>query len=262
MRQSCLADVAKAGLMALRDTEAIILRCYPLGEADRLVSFYSRQLGRMRGVASGAKRIKTKFGGALEPLTHVRIWFAEKETRDLVRIQQCEVLASALEAHGDYQCSVSLGLLAEITEGVQPEREPNDPAFRLLLLAVREIVRTRKPRVPVLYFCLWTVRLAGWLPQLEECGKCGQVVGQGTPAYASAAHPLLLCAQCRLPGMRALSAAGIAAAREILQVKLEELMERPGPAQRGGDLLAFLLDVVEHQMERKLKTRAFLEPNR
>lgn len=248
--------------MAQRATEAIILRSYPLGEADRLVSFYSRQLGRMRGVAAGAKRTKTKFGGALEPLTYVRIWFAEKETRDLVRIQQCEVIESPLEAHGDYQCSVSLGLLAEVTEGVQPEREPSDPVFRLLLLAVREIVRRRQPQLAVLYFCLWSVRLAGWLPQFQKCGKCGRAVGEGTSAYASAVHPELLCAQCRLPGMRVLSAMGISAAREMLQAKLEDLAQRGWPAGKGRDLLVFLLDVVEHQMERKLKTRTLLEPNR
>ena len=248
--------------MALRDTEAIILRSYPLGEADRLVSFYSRTLGRMRGVAAGAKRTKTTFGGSLEPLMYVRIWFAEKETRDLVRIRQCEVIESSLAAHGDYECSVRLGLLAEVTEGVQPEREANDPVFRLLLLVTREIVRTKRAELPVLYFCLWTVRLAGWLAALGDCGKCGRAIGGGAAGYASAVHPVMLCGEHRLPGMRTISGESVTLARRMLQTKLEEFDAREWPAGRGRDLLAFLLDVIEHQMEKKLKTRGLLELNR
>ncbi|MBI3405783.1 MAG: DNA repair protein RecO, partial [Acidobacteria bacterium] len=222
----------------------------------------SRQLGRMRGVAPGAKRTKTKFGGSLEPLTYVRIWFAEKETRDLVRIRQCEVIESSLATHGDYQCSVALSLLAEVTEFVQPEREASDPVFRLLLLATREIERTRRAELPLLYFCLWSVRLAGWLPQFSQCGKCGREVGIGAPAYSSAIHPVLLCSSCKLPGMRLLSAPSISVAREMLQAKLEDFTKVDWPAGKGRDLLALLLDIVEHQIERKLKSRTLLEPNR
>lgn len=248
--------------MALRDTEAIILRSYPLGEADRLVSFYSRQLGRVRGVAAGAKRTKTTFGGSLEPLMHVRIWFAEKETRELVRIRQCEVIESSLPAHQDYGCSVRLALLAEITEAVQPEREPSDPVFRLLLLTTRAIVNTLQAELPVLYFCLWTVRLAGWLPQLTTCSKCNRPLGAEQGAYASGVHPAVLCGNCRLPGMRLLNAASLVVARNILQAKLEDLKAEEILAGKRTDLLSFLLDVIEHQIERKLKTRSLLELNR
>lgn len=248
--------------MPLRETEAIILRTYPLGEADRLVSFFSRQLGRMRGVAPGAKRTKTKFGSALEPLSYVRIWFAEKETRDLVRIRQCEVIESSLGTHGDYSCSVALSMLAEITEGVQPEREPSDRDFRLLLLAVREIAARKEPDLPLLYFCFWTVRLAGWLPQFSVCGKCGRAVGSGAAGYASPVHPVLLCGTCKLPGMRAISSASVELAQRMLTTKIEDLNTESWAVGKGRDLLAFLLDMVEHQVERKLKTRALLESNR
>lgn len=248
--------------MPLRDTEAVILRTYSLGEADRLVSFYSRQLGRMRGVAPGAKRTKTKFGSALEPLSYVRIWFAEKETRDLVRIRQCEVIESSLAAHGDYSCSLALSMLSEITENVQPEREPSDRVFRLLLLAVREVEARKEPELALLYFCFWSVRLAGWLPEFSACGKCRRVFGGGAAGYASPIHPVLLCGTCKLPGMRALSSQSIEFARRMLQAKLEDLRTQEWPSGKGRDLLAFLLDMVEHQIERKLKTRALLESNR
>ena len=84
--------------MPLHESEAIVLRSYPLGEADRLVSFLSRAMGRVRGVAAGARRTKSRFGSTLERLSHIRIWFFEKETRDLVRISQCEMIESFLDA--------------------------------------------------------------------------------------------------------------------------------------------------------------------
>src|SRR5690348_17568170 len=80
--------------MPLRESEAIILQSYPLGEADRLVSFLSRSMGRVRGVARGARRSKSRFGSALERMSYVRVWFFERETRELVQVNQCELIES------------------------------------------------------------------------------------------------------------------------------------------------------------------------
>ena len=87
-----------------------MLRSFPLGEADRLVSFLSRTEGRLKGVARGARRTKSQFGSTLETLSHVRIWFYERETRDLVRISQCELLESFYEAQKDYTTNLALAL--------------------------------------------------------------------------------------------------------------------------------------------------------
>ena len=83
--------------MPVHESEAIILQSYPLGEADRLVSFFSRTMGRVRGVAAGARRTKSRFGSTLERLSHVRIWFFERPSRELVRINQCELVESFLD---------------------------------------------------------------------------------------------------------------------------------------------------------------------
>ncbi len=80
--------------MPVFESEAIVLRSFPLGESDRLVSFLSRDHGRLRGVASGARRTKSRFGSTLEPLSYVRIWFYQRETRDLVRISQTDLIES------------------------------------------------------------------------------------------------------------------------------------------------------------------------
>ena len=101
--------------MPLRDSEAIILQHYALGEADWLVSFLTRTMGRVRGVAAGARRPKSRFGSTLERLSHVRIWFFERETRDLVRINQCELIESFVDVQRDYSSSLTLALASEVT---------------------------------------------------------------------------------------------------------------------------------------------------
>ena len=139
-----LSDAASARrlLMPARETEAIILKTFPLGEADRLVSFLGRSSGRLRGVAAGARRLKNRFGSTLEVLSHVQLWYVERETRDLVRIQQADMLESFHRAQSDYGLSTGLAVISEVAELVLPEREVSEAMFRLMLLTVREIERT------------------------------------------------------------------------------------------------------------------------
>src|ERR1700726_3085912 len=104
--------------MPLKESEAIVLRGYPLGEGDRLVSFLDRQAGRIRGVARGARLPKSRFGSTLELLSYIRIWYFERETRELVRINQCELLETFLDVQSDYVSGICLALISEVTEGV------------------------------------------------------------------------------------------------------------------------------------------------
>ena len=242
--------------MPLKESEAIILRSYSLGEADRLVSFLSRTMGRMRGVAQGARRPKSRFGSTLELLSHVRIWFYERETRDLVRISQCELQESFLDVQSDYDSGLALGLVSEVTEFILPEKEASDPAFRLLLLVARRIQRTRQPLLPVTYFALWTVKLGGWMPDLSRCSKCGRDLAAG--AFASVIRPGMLCCGCRLPGFRSLSGESILMARRMFQEKLEVFENGVEPRSLTA-LRDYMLDVIEHHAEKKLNTRKMLE---
>jgi DNA repair protein RecO (recombination protein O) len=242
--------------MPLNESEAIVLRCYPLGEADRLVSFLSRSRGRMRGVAKGAKRPKSRFGSTLEPLSYIRMWFFERETRELVRINQCELLESFLDAQKDYTQGLALALLAEINEVVLPEHEASDASFRLTLLTARQIRATGKTAAPLLYFVLWTVKLAGWLPDLSGCTKCGKSLA-GQPAFVSPARSGLACQDCRTPGLRTISRESMALAQKMLEQRLDKLDDSASGS--GQDLCEYLLDVIEHHAERKLTARRMME---
>jgi len=244
--------------MPARETEAIILKTFPLGEADRLVSFLGRTSGRMRGVAAGARRLKNRYGSALELLSHVQIWFFERETRDLVRIQQAELLESFHKAQSDYGLNTGLALVSEVAELVLPENETNEAMFRLILLTAREIERRASSALPLSYFAFWTVRLAGWLPRFDVCALCGKPLGEGT-AYQSAHFHGLLDEQHRRPGMRPVSRE----ARELAEVFARQRLDvlDNGLATLGGvkELREAGLNWVEFHSERKLGTRELLE---
>ena len=244
--------------MPARETEAIILKTFPLGEADRLVSFFGRSSGRMRGVAAGARRLKNRYGSALELLSHVRLWYFERETRELVRIQQAELLASFHKAQSDYQLNTGLALVSEVAERVLPEHEVNESMFRLILLTAREVERRASWALPLSYFAFWTVRLAGWLPRFEVCAVCGKPFGKGG-AYQGPHYPGLYDAEHRRSGMKPVSTearnlAGVFARQGLEQLE-EALSELPGVKE----LREAALNWIEHHAEHKLVTRGLLE---
>lgn len=238
--------------MPLRESEAIVLRSFPLGEADRLVSFLSRTEGRLKGVARGARRTKSEFGSTLETLSHVRIWFYERETRDLVRISQCEIVESFYEAQRDYTTNLALALVSEVVESVLPEREATDPVFRLILVVARTISLGKGIWLPLTYFALWSARLAGWLPSFERCQNCGKEYGDGGAYVLSSGE--FVCPDCRIGG-RHISRELLRIGRRMMSEKLERLVEAPPADADLKILLEDMLDIIERETERKLSTR-------
>jgi DNA repair protein RecO (recombination protein O) len=119
--------------MALMESEAIVLRTYPLREADLLVTLFTRAEGKVRGVARSAKKSKRRFGGALEPMTHVRAFYDVRERQELARLDACEVIESPLATEVSYARAVALAHVAELLDELLPDREANDAIFRLTL---------------------------------------------------------------------------------------------------------------------------------
>ena len=243
--------------MPLKESEAIVLRSFPLGEGDRLVSFLDRQFGRLRGVARGARMPKSRFGSTLELLSYIRIWYFERESRELVRINQCELIESFLDLQSDYQAGIYLALMSEITEAVLGEREVADPQFRLLLLAARAI-RTNGPSPAILaYFSLWTVRLGGWLGSFERCAQCGRAFGQEA-GYASPGSSGLACAECRDEWIKPISEVALSVGRAAVSGTLERLLKGNPSLAGSEEISSYALDILEHHMERKLVARQLL----
>jgi DNA repair protein RecO (recombination protein O) len=244
--------------MPARETEAIILKTFPLGEADRLVSFFGRSSGRLRGVAAGARRIKNRYGSTLEVLSHVQIRYVERETRDLVRIQECELLESFHRAQSDYGLSTGLAVISEIAERTLPEQEVGEPMFRLLLLTAREVERRGSWELPLAYFAFWTVKLGGYLPPMERCSSCGNVLGDHQ-AFHFAQAVGLHCENCRKAGMQPVGKSSRKLAPLFASKRLDEMELLPELAKPLEELREAALDWIEYQVERRLQTREFLE---
>ncbi len=252
------AASARRQLMPARETEAIILKTFPLGEADRLVSFLGRSSGRVRGVATGARRLKNRYGSTLEILSHVQLWYLEKETRELVRIQQAELLESFHKAQSDYGLSTGLAVVSEVAEVILPEHEVSEPMFRLVLLTAREIERTASWPLPLSYFSFWTVRLGGWLPRFDRCASCSSPFGT-QPAFYGALHSGLFCEKCRRSGMKPLHCESRDLAERFAAERLDRIAPEESMLGSAKELREASLSWMEHHSERRLTTRALLE---
>lgn len=159
--------------MPLHESECIVLKSYDLAEADRIVVLYSRDLGIIRGVAKGVKRLKSRFGSALEPFSVVNLEFFEKEDRELVSIQKAELVRSAFLAASSPLYLAVYSHIAELLAEFAPPRDPNETLYRMtracLEVNLDNIVLAEAVR---LYFDLWLLKLGGYLPDWRTCFRC------------------------------------------------------------------------------------------
>jgi len=243
--------------MALKQSEAIVLRSYPLREADLLVTVFTRAEGKLRGVAKAAKKSKRRFGGALEPLTYVRLYWEERERQDLARLDSCDVLESPMSREVDYPRAVALGYVAEVLDDVLPDREANDAIFRLALSVLGQL-RAGAIWMALTYFDLWLVRLVGLLPELGECIVCGAALN-GHRAWFHALEDGLMCAAHKRLASSEMSSESRSLAGEMFRSPVESFAGTPWPRQRGADLRKFLAQRIERHVEKKLVTAAMLE---
>jgi DNA repair protein RecO (recombination protein O) len=249
--------------MALRESEAIVLRTYPMREADLLVTLFTRAEGKVRGVARSAKKSKRRFGGALEPLTYVRAFYEVKEGQELARLDACEVLESPLATEVSYPRAVALGHVAELLDELLPDHEANDAVFRLALSVLR-VMSGADVWMPVTYFELWLTRLVGFLPELTECIVCGRSLN-GSRAYFHALADGLMCLDDKRLASSEISSESRAIAAQMFRAPVESFARNgtaaseAWPKARCADLRKFLTQTLQRHIEKKLVTAAMLE---
>jgi DNA repair protein RecO (recombination protein O) len=236
--------------------EAIVLRTWPFHEADLLISLFTRDQGKVKGVARHAMKSRRRFGGALEPATHVRAHYTERPRQDLVRLDSFEILWSPLTAPVDYLRTAGLQLVVEVLEEAMPDLAPEDNIFRLAL-ATLTAMQSGSLWLPVTYFCLWMNRLMGWMPELGHCAACGLDL-RGQTVWWSPTADGVTCYDDRRSGSRALSAESVAESYRIARTSLTQLMEEPWAKARAADLRAFAVAVLERHLERRLRSAAAL----
>lgn len=243
--------------MALKESEAIVLRTYPLRESDLLVTLFTRLEGKVKGVARAAMKSKRRFGGALEPLTYVRAFYDDRERQELARLDSCEVIESPMTSEISYPRAVALGHVAELLDELMPDRERSDAVFRLSLSVLQEM-RGPSLWMPLTYFELWMTRLMGWLPEFSECVTCGKSLN-GSRAFWHALADGLVCADDKRLASSEMSAESRKIAAQMLKSRVGEFATIDWPKPVAADLRKFLIQTLQRHIEKKLVTAGMLE---
>src|SRR5688572_32866273 len=220
--------------MPLLECDAIILKTYPLGEADRIVAFFSREHGKVRGVANGARKMKNRFGAALEPLTHSRLQFFEKENRDLVRIQSAEILDSPMALFTDYDRAVFAGHLVDLTDRFLPEHQPHDAVFRLVRMMQQALDKACPLDIAACYFEVWMLRLAGIFPDFFTCFSCSKSLEAGEERHLARRPQAVICGTCDHPGSVAVHPEVAPVLQWVLRNRLEGTGQSTGEGFERG----------------------------
>lgn len=239
--------------MPIHATDAIVLRTYPLGESDRLVVFLTRDQGKKRGVARGARRSRRRFGGALEPLTRVRLAYFEKEHRELVVLDYAEPVQSPLLS-SDVEALSQATYFAELLDAWAPQDHPNERLFRLGAAAVGAMARGVPPGLLARYFEYWLLRLEGVYPALDVCARCGKPL-EAIGAQLAADADALICLGCAPRAEADLSPTGLAFLRLAARQPPETVPPDALPERAGRELERLHGALLARHLEREPRSR-------
>jgi len=179
----------------LYSADALVLRTYKLGEADRIVVFLTRDRGKKRGVAQSARRTRSRFTGALEPLTEVRVAYFEKEQRELVSLNFAEPVRSPLSTPNPDALGYS-AYFAELIDAGAADADPDERLYRLGVATLEAVTAGGAVEPLARYFECWLLRLQGVYPPEVACGVCGQEFGAGDGAFLAVDGHGFVCRSC------------------------------------------------------------------
>lgn len=182
--------------MGLIETDALVLKSYGLSEADKIVVFLTHEFGLVKGVAKGAKRLKSKFGGSLEPFSIVRLQYYQKEERELVSIRQIDLLTSYFEKASEPLFLQKFTYLADLLVEFAPPNDPNEKLFRMAK-ACLEVADNSAITLDslILYFEVWLLKLNGYLPNWNNCEICKREIVTESANLQINFH--LICKMCQ-----------------------------------------------------------------
>ena len=191
--------------MALLETEALVLRTYNFGEADKIVVCLTHSAGLVRAVAKGCRKLKSRFGAALEPFTLVKITCYLKENQELVSLNQAEILKSHFDLSGNAETLAGLAYMGDLVIEFSPPYEPNERLFRMVKACLDAVCQSQGDLQLILrYFEIWLLRLEGYLPDIRRCGECQRAFDENEPAFVNA-DSVFRCRACSQGSGSALS---------------------------------------------------------
>ncbi|MDX2030645.1 MAG: DNA repair protein RecO [Blastocatellia bacterium] len=249
--------------MPLHDTDAYVLRTFSIQEADKICVFFTRKEGKLRGVAQGARRMKSRYGASLEPFTEVSLVFFQKENRELVSISSCEILRSQFVEGLSSERLGLLHYLAELVIEFAPDHEPNDLVYRLISATMDALKDLPAEKLPALarYFEIWMLKLAGFFPDWRQCGACARDLEIDRSVWLTPdGSPL--CADCSGRRGDELTPGEWRVIREILTQAPGRFVASPRDARE--DRLLQLVGATAYEMivrilERNLRSIALLD---
>jgi DNA repair protein RecO (recombination protein O) len=182
--------------MATIETEALVLRTYNFGEADKIVVVLTQAAGVVRGVANGCRKLKSRFGAALEPFTLIKLTWYEKENKELVSLRQAEIIKSHFDLLSQAETLTGLAYMGDLVIEFSPPHEANDNLFRMVKACLEAINQAPADIQLVLrYFEIWLLRLQGYLPDIRRCGECQQEFNDTTGIFLNL-DLVLRCRRC------------------------------------------------------------------
>jgi len=237
--------------MALLHDQGIVLRSYPFGEADRVVVLLSPNRGKLRTVAKGVRKTKSKFGGRLEPFTHVDLVLYEG--RNLDTITQASIIEAFPAMRSDLDRVIAAGTMVEVADLSAQE---NEASLRMFLLLKRGLTSLEiGPPHPdlVTSYLLKAADIVGVAPAFDSCAGCGRPDGLTRFSFAAGGA---LCDTCRSPGAYALRAGLTDYLALVAGADLDDLPE-PDPLL-SGEAMGVTSRFLEYHLERKLESLAVL----
>ena len=239
-------------VMALRHDQGIVLRGYPFGEADRVVVLLSPNTGKLRTVAKGVRKTKSRFGGRLEPFTHVDLVLYEG--RNLDTITQAAVIEPFHALRTDLDKVLAAGTMVEVADAVAQEDETSIRLFLLLQRGLRALDQLPLHDDLVTAYLLKAADVVGVAPALEACAGCGRTDDLTRFSFAAGGA---LCERCRTPGAYALRD-GVT--QYLAQVAAADLDALPtAEPSFSGEARGVARRFVEYHLERRLDSLRVLD---
>ncbi len=180
--------------MPLRQSRCFVLRTYPVREADKIAVLFSGEEGKVRGWARGARRPKSRFGSSIDTGNEVEVSWFEREGRELVQVDRCDLVASALPLVRDPVRAAAIRYLSELVDSFAPDREGNPKLYRLIGASRDALLGERPAELVVAYFEAWILRLSGLYPRPGRCG-CGEGFEKAGASFF-AGGPSFRCPAC------------------------------------------------------------------
>ncbi|MEP6740993.1 MAG: DNA repair protein RecO [bacterium] len=182
--------------MAIIETEALVLRTYNFGEADKIVVALTHAAGVVRAVAKGCRKLKSRFGAALEPFTLAKLTYYEKENQELVSLRQAEIVKSHFDLSSEAETLTGFAYMGDLIIEFSPPHEPNDNLFRMVKACLDAVSQSPADLQLILrYFEIWLLKLQGYLPDIRRCGDCHQEFSDSSGAFLNL-DLVLRCRRC------------------------------------------------------------------